>query len=375
MMVSSIIGIALFTSVYGRLFCGWACPQTVFMEMVFRKLEWWIEGSPNEQRKLNAGPWTREKWIKKTSKHVLFFLLSFLIAITFLSYILGVETVWNDLKHPLEHISLFLGLLIFTGLFYGVFAFVREIVCTTICPYGRLQGVLIDKNSMQVSYDFVRGEPRGKINKKETTRSLGSCIDCKQCIAVCPTGIDIRNGSQMECVGCTACIDACDSIMEKVNFPKGLIRYASENNITEKTGFQWTFKVKAYTSVLIALVLLTAVMIYRIKTIDVYVSRVKGQTYQELPNDTLANFYRVKLINKSLKPETITLRLEDVEGRVVFVKQQAILLPPQTITEEQFFVHIPNSTLKTRTTDIHLGVYNKEALLYSIKTNFLGTFQ
>ena len=228
-MITLIVFIVLFTAIYGRLFCGWVCPQTVFMEGLFRKVEWWIEGSPTQQKKLDQSVWNANKIRKRGTKHLVFLLLSFLIANTFLAYILGSDELLKIIREPItEHVSLLTGILVFTGIFYGVFAFVREIVCTTICPYGRLQSVMLDKNSMQVSYDFVRGEPRGRINKKEESVT-GDCIDCKKCVIVCPTGIDIRDGVQMECVGCTACIDACDEVMDKIERPLGLIRYASNS--------------------------------------------------------------------------------------------------------------------------------------------------
>ncbi|MGB3197651.1 MAG: 4Fe-4S dicluster domain-containing protein, partial [Saprospiraceae bacterium] len=206
-MITFIIFIVLFTVIYGRLFCGWVCPQTVFLELVFRPIEWLIEGTPNQQKKRNEGPWNTDKIVRKTIKHVIYFLISFLIAHTFLAYILGIDEVYRLIREPLSgHLSLFAGLIAFTLLFYGVFAFVREIVCTTICPYGRLQGVMFDKNTMQISYDYKRGEPRGKF-KKNVERTDGDCVNCFKCVQVCPTGIDIRNGVQLDCVGCTACID------------------------------------------------------------------------------------------------------------------------------------------------------------------------
>jgi cytochrome c oxidase accessory protein FixG len=227
-MITFIVFIVLFTSAFGRLFCGWICPQTIFMEMLFRKLEYAIEGSAAKQKLMAAGPWTTEKIVRKTSKHVVFYLLAFIIANLFLAYIIGVQELWAMMKHPAANVGTIAALMVFSFVFYAVYAFFREQACTVVCPYGRLQGVLLDKNSMVVAYDYKRGEERKKIDKKEE-RTAGDCIDCFQCVKVCPTGIDIRNGTQMECVGCTACIDACDHMMESVGFKKGLIRYASEN--------------------------------------------------------------------------------------------------------------------------------------------------
>ncbi|RME85215.1 MAG: cytochrome c oxidase accessory protein CcoG, partial [Planctomycetota bacterium] len=206
--LSLVIFILLLTASFGRVFCGWACPQTIFMELVFRRIERWIEGDGPKQKKLDNSPWTTEKILKKSLKHGIFFLLSFAIGNLFLAYIVGKDTLFQWMsRSPLEHPAAFVGVFFFSLLFYGIFSRFREQACVAVCPYGRLQSVLQDENTIMVTYDFKRGEPRGK-GVKNRPADLGDCIDCKQCVAVCPTGIDIRNGIQMECVNCTACIDA-----------------------------------------------------------------------------------------------------------------------------------------------------------------------
>src|SRR5690606_12945541 len=223
-MLIVMVCIVLFTAVFGRVWCGWTCPQTIFMELIFRRIEYLIEGDWTQQRKLNEGPNTDAKAWKKLLKHSIFLLISFAISNIFLAYIIGSDALFKIMTDPLEqHIGGFISIVVFTLVFYGVFAYVREIVCTTICPYGRLQGVLLDEQSMTVAYNEKRGEPRGKLRKGETDNDKGDCIDCNLCVQVCPTGIDIRNGIQMECVSCTACIDACDAVMEKIHKPKRLI--------------------------------------------------------------------------------------------------------------------------------------------------------
>jgi cytochrome c oxidase accessory protein FixG len=230
-MITFIVFIVLFTAAFGRLFCGWVCPQTIFMEMLFRKVEYAIEGDAARQRLLNNGPWTGEKIARKSAKHIAFYILSFIIANFFLAYIIGIDELKKLIMEPVsEHSGSLIAILVFSAIFYGVYAYFREQVCTVICPYGRLQGVLLDPNSMIVAYDYKRGEPREKFRKiKNEEINAGDCIDCFQCVKVCPTAIDIRNGTQMECVGCTACMDACDKMMDGVGRPRGLIRYASEN--------------------------------------------------------------------------------------------------------------------------------------------------
>jgi cytochrome c oxidase accessory protein FixG len=257
--IVGVICIVLFTIIYGRVFCGWMCPQTIFMEMVFRRIEYWIEGDFTYQKKLDKQKWNKEKIIKRVIKHSIFWMISFIIANTFLAYIIGSDELWKIQTDPLgKHVGGFLSIVIFTTVFYFVYARLREQVCTTICPYGRLQGVLLDPNSMVVAYDHKRGESRSKFHKNEDrlAQGKGDCIDCKLCVSVCPTGIDIRNGTQLECINCTACIDECDHMMESVGLKKGLIRFVSENGIKNGTKFEWTRRVKAYTVLLIGLSIL-----------------------------------------------------------------------------------------------------------------------
>ena len=222
-MIAIIVFVILFTAVFGRVFCGWACPQTIFMEMVFRKIEYWLEGDWLQQKQLSAAPWDSKKTIKKTAKYVIFFAISFFISNIFLSYLIGMDKLIKIITDPpSEHVEGLISILAFSGVFYWVFSYFREQACTIVCPYGRLQGVLLDRDSVVIAYDNVRGEPRGKIRKSEDQSILGDCIDCHLCVDVCPTGIDIRNGIQLECVNCTACIDACDGVMDKVKRPQGI---------------------------------------------------------------------------------------------------------------------------------------------------------
>lgn len=371
-MLTFMVFIVFFTVVYGRVFCGWVCPQTIFMEMIFRRLEYWIEGTAEKQRRLSAQPWNREKVMKRGGKHIVFFLLSFIISNTFLAYVIGIDELFRIVREPVtENLLGFISIMGFTIVFYAVFAFAREMVCTFACPYGRLQGVLLDRNSIVVAYDHKRGEPRGKI-KKGQENTNGDCIDCGLCVRVCPTGIDIRNGTQLECVNCTACIDACDSIMEKVNRPKGLIRYASENNIVDGTRPKWTARMIGYSVVLFLLLgALVTLMVTR-KDFDAQITRAQGQLYQERDSLHYSNLYNVKLLNKTNKEFEVEFRLEDSNGVIEMVTHDNLLVPAEDYTQSSFFIVLDSEEMKARKMELKVGVYSEGKKIETVKTAFFG---
>ncbi len=374
-MIMLVVFIILFTAVYGRLFCGWVCPQTIFMEMVFRKIEYWIEGDYTAQRALDRRKWDQDKIIKKTGKHLIFFAISFLIANTFLAYIIGSEALIKIVTDPPEeHLAGLGAILVFTGAFYFVFSRLREQVCISICPYGRLQGVLLDRQSTVVAYDYRRGEPRGKLRKNEDRNAVGKgdCIECLQCVHVCPTGINIRNGTQLECVNCTACINACDAIMEKVNLPKGLIRYASEAGIAEGKEKHWTTRNIAYT---VVLVLLTAAMVtlLALRTdVETSILRTPGMLYQEQENNQISNLYNIKVINKTNEALSVRLRLMNEPGTLRMVGQETLSVPRQGTGQGAMFVVFDRDDIKQMSTDVEVGVYVGDELLETVNTSFLG---
>lgn len=375
-MVTFIIFIVLFTAAFGRLFCGWVCPQTIFMEMLFRKVEYLIEGDAAQQKVLNNSPWTGKKIRIKALKHGAFFFLAFIIANFFLAYIIGVDELWHIISEPVsKHFLGFLSILIFSGIFYGVYAYFREQACTVVCPYGRLQSVLLDRNSMIVAYDYKRGEPRGKYKKEQAAElNTGDCIDCFQCVKVCPTGIDIRNGTQMECVGCTACIDACDKMMDAVGRPKGLVRYASEAGIADGKKLKYTGRMKFYTVLLVILAgLLTLLLITR-KDIQGNIVRARGQLYQERGTDSLSNLYTIKIVNKTLKDIPVTLKLEDAPGYIIEADGKDILLKKEDQAKGSFFIVLPRSYITNRKTKIKVGMYEGDKRITTISTNFMGPF-
>ena len=372
-MITFIVFIILFTAAFGRLFCGWVCPQTIFMEMLFRKVEYLIEGDAAAQKILKRSPWTANKIFRKTTKHFAFFLLSFIIANFFLSYIIGVKQLAKIINDPLAaHFGGFSSIIIFSGVFYGVYAFFREQACTVVCPYGRLQGVLLDRNSMIVAYDYKRGEQRGKFRKGPAAVNFGDCIDCFQCVKVCPTGIDIRNGTQMECVACTACIDACDKMMKAVNRPTGLIRYASENGIANGKKLKYTGRMKFYTVLLFLLSGLLTILLLSRKDVDGTVIRAAGMLYQERGADSVSNLYNIKIINKTIKDIPLTLRLENASGRIIEAEGKTIAVPKEGQGKGSFFIVLPNNIINERKLKLQVGIYEGDKKITTLATNFMG---
>ncbi|MDX1444922.1 cytochrome c oxidase accessory protein CcoG [Lishizhenia sp.] len=373
-MLVMILFIVVFTVIFGRLFCGWICPQTIFMEMVFRRIEYWIEGDYKAQKKLAKSPWNREKIWKRSLKYTLFFGLSFIIANTFLAYIIGYEQVWDiATTPPAQHIVGFIAILIFTFIFFMVFLKLREQVCTTICPYGRLQGVLLDSKSLNVIYDYKRGEKRAKFNKKVDRKEAGQgdCIDCNQCVNVCPTGIDIRNGIQLECINCTACIDACDFMMEKTNQPKGLIRYDSEDGVAKKENFRFTPRVIAYTIVLVGLLgLLTTLLMLR-SDFEVTLLRTRGTLFEQNDAGEIYNIYDINIINKTNKDLPVHFEIIDHEGRIEMVGND-ITLKARDAAKSKFIIYIEPKDLTSLKTDLKIGIYEGEELVETVKTTFIA---
>lgn len=370
-MLIFIVFIALFTVVFGRVFCGWACPQTIFMEMVFRRVEYWIDGDANQQKALRKSAWTTNKIIKRVSKHILFFLISFVIAVTFLSYIISVDEVLKIAKEPLaENKGLFTSLLIFTTIFFFVYSWFREQVCLIVCPYGRMQGVLLDKESIVVAYDYKRGEPRHKMKRNED-HGKGDCIDCGLCVRVCPTGIDIRNGTQLECVNCTACIDACDGIMESVGLPKKLITFASENGIKKRRQLHFTTRMKAYIAVLVLLIGVEVFLLSTRSDYDATILRAKGMLYQEQPNGQISNLFTIKLVNKTRDSLPVTLKVENYDAKIQIIGK-GLSVKKEDMSQGEFFVYMYKSDIIKRKTVIEIGIYTNNKKIKTVKTNFLG---
>lgn len=375
-MLIGIIFIAVFTVAFGRLFCGWVCPQTIFMEHVFRRIEYWIEGDRRQQLKLKQMPWNAEKIRKKGIKNFIFYLISFAISNVFLMYIIGKDP-WIELvtDPPSEHVGGLTAMVVFSGIFYFVFAWFREQVCIIVCPYGRLQGALLDRNSIVIAYDYLRGEKRGKFRKKEDREAAGKgdCIDCHQCVDVCPTGIDIRNGTQLECINCTACIDACDDVMRKINKPEGLIRFDSENNIASGKSTVFNTRVKAYTAVLAVLLVVFNILLFSRSEVQAIVTRVPGQRFQKVDAQTYSNAYNFKLINKTAQNKVYTIKVLEPEGAsLVMASSNDIVTPKSELAKGALLLHLHRSDLQGTSTPVKLGVYEGDRLVETVKSSFTG---
>ena len=403
-MITAMVFIVLFTVVFGRLFCGWACPQTIFMEMVFRKIEYWIEGNANAQKRLAKADWTTDKIRKKVLKHGLFLLVSAAIAHTFLAYIIGTdELIATVSRSPLEAPGGFAAIVLFIGVFYAVFTYMREQVCIAVCPYGRLQGVLLDENSINVIYDYVRGEPRGKLNRGKAKKSScssceacrrgadacsdrilqrieaslsaapepkGDCIDCGMCVQVCPTGIDIRNGIQMECINCTACIDACDQVMDKVNRPRGLIRYDSERGVRQKERQLATPRVWAYSCLLLALLALNVFMLSGRDGLNVVLLRTPGTLYHREEAGAVSNLYTYQVVNNTGQPMPLSFGVTGDGERSIRMVGKDPVAQPGDVTEGALFV-IVRAKGGRYPDEVSVVIYGPEGEIRRIPISFL----
>lgn len=375
LMMTFVMFVIVFTVVFGRVFCGWACPQTIFMEMLFRKIEYWIEGDFKAQQKLDKQEWDTEKIIKKGSKHVLFYVLAVFIANTFLSYLIGFEEVKKlMIDGPAQHLGKFISLLIFSTVFYLVFAKMREIICIVVCPYGRLQGLMLDKNSIVVAYDLLRGEPRG-FHKKGVEQNLGDCVDCKRCVHVCPTGIDIRNGTQLECINCTACIDECNDVMVKMNKPKGLIRYASQEEITTGKIKRVTPRSVAYMSILAGLIITLTVLLITRKDVESSVLRTPGLMYQEQGKGVISNMYNFEVVNKTFHNQLVELKIIRPAGallKMVDRESATLKLHEDDLMKGSFFILIPQQNIHANNIEAEVAIYSNGKLMKNIVTNFVA---
>lgn len=377
-MIVGVVGLTLFTVAFGRIFCGWFCPQTIFMEMVFRRIEYWIDGERGSQMRLDRQKWDAEKIRKRVTKWTIFFIFSFFIANVFLAYLIGSDQLIKLVTEgPANNTGTLIPLLIFTAIFYFVFAWFREQVCIIACPYGRMQGVLLDNKSINVAYDHVRGEgekgrKKWRNGEDRSAAGYGDCIDCNQCVVVCPTGIDIRNGTQLECVNCTACIDECDTVMEKVGLPKGLIRYASESEIVKKEKFVLTLRMKGYITVLLLLIGVLISMLFLRNDVEATVLRMPGQMFEH-KGENISNVFTFKIVNKTVKDlENINFKLRNAKGEIKVVGDKQITIKKEGLAQGTIFIEIDQALIVADKMEIVIEVYSGDKLIETATTNFMG---
>lgn len=287
-------GLVYATALAGRAWCGWACPQTVFLEGVYRRVERWIEGPRDKHVRRDTGAMTAGRAARKVGKHAAFAVLSLAIAHIVLSYFVSLPRAFEMVREsPGNHPEAFAWVVSIAALLYGNFAWFREQLCVVLCPYGRLQSVLLDDDSLVVGYDAARGEPRGKA----TRSGAGDCVDCKRCVVVCPTGIDIRDGLQLDCVACTACIDACDDVMDRLGRPRGLVRYDSQNGLAGKPRKVVRPRLVLYTALLVLGAIASAIALRSHTDFEAVLLRLQGAPYT-IDGDDLRNAFELHLVNK-----------------------------------------------------------------------------
>ena len=364
-VITLVVFIVLFTVIYGRIFCGWVCPQTVFLEFLYRPIEYLIDGDSSEQQKLVNQEMDATKMLKRILKHGIYLIISFFTILTFMAYVIGTGEVGQMLKGwPLEGFGILMGVLAFTGAHYFVFAWFREQVCTMVCPYGRLQGVMLDVNTILVAYDYKRGEPRGRGEK-------GDCINCRKCVAVCPTGIDIRNGTQLECINCTACIDACNSVMSVINKPSGLIRFASEKSISEGKKVKFNARVIAYSAVLFSLLVLITYLFTVRGSFETHIIRAQGTMFQEYGPDSYSNLYNLELVNKTNSEVKVELKLLSPEGEIRMMGD-SLKAGKGEVAQRNLLIVLKKSDVKSSNNHLEIGVYEAGKLINTISSTFVG---
>lgn len=341
------LGFGLFcvTSLLGRLWCGWACPYTVFLEHVFRRIERLIDGDGPARKLLDAAPWTRSKIVKRVIKQTLYVLCAAVIAHVFMSYFVSLERLYSYVKEgPMAHATVFTFVTVLTGILWFSFSLFREQFCILMCPYGRLQSALTDDDTIIIGYDEMRGEPRGPKGK-----TSGSCIDCRRCVNVCPTGIDIRNGLQLECIGCAACIDACDTIMDKIERPRGLIRYDSLNGLTQKKRRIMRPRIYAYMALaLLGMGVLGVIASKRARPYSAEFTRMRGAPYY-VDGSMVRNHFTYRVLNKRNQTATVSIELVDAPaGYTLSGGNEPFEIPALGETKRTAVVMVPHGNYSGR---------------------------
>lgn len=361
-------GLVYATALAGRVWCGWACPQTVFLEGVYRKIERWIEGPREKRIRRDAGPMTLDRAARKTATHAAFLAASLAIAHIILAYFASIpQTVAMVRQSPGAHPEAFGWVVALTALLYANFAWFREQFCVVMCPYGRLQSALLDEHSLVVGYDARRGEPRGK----KGTAGAGDCVDCKRCVVVCPTGIDIRNGLQMECLACTACIDACDDIMDRLGRPRGLVRYDSPDGLAGKPRRLLRSRIVLYSILGVIGAVVALVATRRRSDYEATLLRLPGAPYTLEATD-VRDAFQVHVVNK--RAEAVSYRVEVVPaaGMSALVPLPVVSVPPLGDVRVPFFVTVPRADFNAEFPVVVHVLPAGRATMTTLTATFLG---
>lgn len=375
-----ILFMGFITTLFGRAWCGWGCPQTVFIHSIYGRIERWIEGPARRRQKRDQGGWTFERLMLKSAKWTVFLLVSLHISHSFLGYFVGArELLQISLGSPTEHLTLFVTMLFFTGLFLFDFGWFREQFCLIACPYGRFQSVMMDEHSLVVAYDPVRGEPRR--SKGVDKNDEGDCVNCGHCVRVCPTGIDIRDGaSQFECIACTQCIDACDEIMIKVNKPQGLIRYSSE---AEARGdkIKW-FRGRSFVYVALLLLVLGAFSynLEKRSELDVVILRAGGAPFQVIDQgQAYLNRFSLRFSHHDETPLKVKIRLKNPSENISLVSQRTSFELQIGQTSTQLFMRFSPELLTQGRAKVELEVVDEqsqpEQILKTLEVSLVGPFE
>ncbi len=376
-MGSGVIGIFLLTALFGRAWCGWACPQTVYLEYLFRPIGRWFDGGYTQSRALDKqGAWFTPR---RLGKYVTFFLLALLVSHTFLAFFVGTDQLYSwVLRSPSAHPSAFMFVVLFTGIVWFNFTYFREQTCLIVCPYGRWQSALIDRQSLIVAYDYNRGEPR-ELGTKHRDPNAGDCIDCNACVQTCPTGIDIRNGLQMECVHCTQCIDACDAIMTRIGKPTGLIRYSSQDDIAKQPRHFLRLRTVLYPIVLAILLGGLGISMWTKEPADLTVLRGLGEPFSIETDGRIANQLRIKLTNRRSDPMAYTIVLDSLATGDVRTSDVTVVTPENPMHVEAgasktstVFVLLPARAFAAGEKWVWLTVSDERGYHETVKYRLLG---
>jgi cytochrome c oxidase accessory protein FixG len=377
--IAVLVTLVLSTATIGRVWCGWLCPQTVFMEMLFRRIEFLIEGSAAQQMRRDRGPWTADRVWRAAIKQGVFFGLSFVIANVFLAYIVGAEALRAIVTAPpREHLVGLVAIVLFSAVFYAVFARFREQACVLACPYGRVMSSLIDRHTITVTYDTGRGEPRGRLvggTTPPTDARRGDCVDCFQCVTVCPTGIDIRNGVQLECVNCTACADACDDVMQRLRRPRGLIRLTSHEAVSQETGgrLHWlTPRIAAYATVWLVLVIVVAALVADRPDLDILILRQAGALFGAESDGQIVNLYTVQVFNRAASMRDLAIAVRSPDGAKVTLLGPLARIGPYALQEGRVLVSVPQASLSGPVTPLRFEVRADGGPPRSIESSLVG---